>query len=87
MKYVLLKFRKSHTKGKQIDAILQNAQTKREKIVPFGQAGSQTYQNRTGVAVDSTHSDPAKRRAYRARHKGEELRKFSPGWFSWFYLW
>ena len=86
-KYKLLGFRQSHTKGKKIDAILQHSETQKKKIVPFGQKDSTTYQNRTGVQVDSIHSDPVRRKAYRARHKGEEKRKYSSGWFSWSYLW
>lgn len=86
-RYILLGFRQSQTKGKKIDAILQDKKTKRQKIVPFGQKGSETYQNKTGVSIDSIHSDPVRRARYRARHKGEELSKWSSGWFAWTYLW
>lgn len=84
--YTLVGFQKSATPGKKIDAILKGKDGKTRKI-PFGQKGSETYQNKTGVKVDSIHSDPLRRKAYRARHKGEEKKKYSSGWFSWYLLW
>ena len=85
--YVLKGFRPSQTKNKKIDAILQNKETGKTKVVPFGQKGSTTYQNKTGVQVDRIHSDPVKRTAYRARHKGEDRKKYSSGYFAYVYLW
>ena len=85
--YTLKGFRPSQTKGKKIDAILQNKDTGKAKIVPFGQKGSATYQNKTGVEVDSVHSNALKRKAYRARHAKTSVNKFSSSWFAYRFLW
>eukprot|EP00952_Eustigmatos_sp_NYUAD-ZCMA_P008980 37162-Eustigmatos_ZCMA.PRE.1 len=73
-KYTLKGFRASKTATKKIDAILVHKQTKREKIVPFGLKGSETYKNTTGVNVDTIHNDLQRRKRYRDRHAGEEKR-------------
>lgn len=88
--YTLKGFRPSQSKGKKIDAILQNKETGKAKIVPFGQKGSATYQNKTGVALsspDSIHSNPQLRKAYRARHAKTAVNKYSSSWFAYHFLW
>ena len=85
----LVGFRRSDKKDKKIVAVLESKETGKKKSVHFGQRGSSTYQNKTGVEVDSTHSDKKRRDAYRARHKGEgdTSNKYKAGWFSWHFLW
>ena len=85
--YTLKGFRLSKTKGKKIDAVLENKKTRSILYVPFGQKGSETYKNETGVWVDRIHNDVQRRKAYLARHKGEDRNRFSSGWFSIKYLW
>lgn len=83
----LIGFRISKKKGKKIDAIVENKKTGQTRIVSFGQKGSSTFSNRTGVAVDRVHGDDKIRKAYLARHKGEDKKVFSAGWFSIRFLW
>lgn len=52
--------------------------------VSFGEKGSTTFWDLTGVGGDPIHGDPKRRDRYRARHRGEELRPYTPGWY---YLW
>lgn len=87
--YKLIGFKKATQAKKKLVAILQHKKTGETRKIPFGQRGSMTYQNTSGVQVDSVHGDESKRRAYRARHKGEgdPSRKYSPGWLSWTVLW
>jgi hypothetical protein len=82
----LLGFQASNKKGKKIDAILEDKDGKK-KTVSFGQKGSTTYTNRTGISVDRVHGDDKLRKAYLARHKGEDKKKYSAGYFSIKYLW
>jgi len=85
--YILKGFRPSKHKGKKIDAILENKKTRSVLYVPFGQKGSETFKNDTGVSIDRIHNDHKRRKAYLARHKGEDKNKFSSGFFSIKYLW
>ena len=81
----LVGFRPSTKATKKIDAMLSDG--KKTVVVSFGQKGSMTYSNKTGVAVDSIHRDDKKRKAYLARHKGEDKVPYTPGWFAIKYLW
>ena len=74
---------------KKVTAVLKNKKTGKEVLVRFGQKGSSTYWDKTGKGNDRTHGDPKVRANYRKRHVGEgdSSRMFSPGWFSWWYLW
>lgn len=83
----LVGFRKSKRKGKKYDAIVfENNKT---RYIPFGALGYQQYRDRTGLGLYSSldHNDKDRKRRYRLRHADEQLVKFSPGWFSWYYLW
>jgi hypothetical protein len=88
--YKLQNFRKSKTKKKKYDAILLNKETGRTVAVPFGDTRYENYHDKTGLNLypHLLHGDKVRRRAYRARHS-KDLRKdyFSPGYFSYFYLW
>lgn len=83
----LLRFEKSHTKGKKYDAIVLT-DTGKEKRVPFGAIGYQQYKDKAlGLYSKLDHLDKKRRDNYRNRHRGENLKKFSPGYFAWKYLW
>lgn len=81
----LIEFKPSSKKNKKIDAIME--ENGKRKIVSFGQKGSTTYSNKTGVKIDTVHNDEKLRKAYLSRHKGEDKKIYSPGWFSIKYLW
>lgn len=86
--YRFKKFERSKTAGKKYDAILVNKSTGREKRVPFGARGYEHYKDKAlGLYSKLNHNDATRRKAYRDRHRGEEKRKFSSGYFAWKYLW
>lgn len=74
------------------NALLEHRQTHRIRKVPFGGIKSdgtpyQHYHDRIGHFRDYDHNDRERRRRYRVRHRGEDLRKYSSGYFSMLYLW
>lgn len=83
----LMGFKKSTKPDKKITAILKNNDKVRE--IHFGQRGSSTYKDDSGVGGDPTHKDKKRRDSYRARHAGEgdASKKYSAGWLSWHVLW
>ena len=89
--YNFLKFERSKNTVKKYDAILENKQTKKKVRVPFGQKGYMHYKDNTGLKIYSNldHNDPERRKAYRARHGANDYqkKKYSPAYFSYFYLW
>ena len=94
--YKLVGFERSRVHGKKYDAILRrkkNATRKEQnhgmRRVPFGAVGYEQYRDSTGKGLYThvNHGDPKRRRNYRTRHRGENKRKFSSGYFSWKYLW
>ena len=91
--YELVGFERSHVRGKKYDAILRRKKTRKEqkhgiRRVPFGAVGYEQYCDSTGKGLYThvNHGDPNRRRNYRTRHRGENKRKFSSGYFSWKYL-
>ena len=58
-----------------------------KKKVCFGDRRYQHYYDKIGYYSNLNHKDPNRRRLYRLRHRGEQNRKYSPGWFAWHYLW
>tara|TARA_R110000782_G_scaffold175932_1_gene267049 strand:- start:1448 stop:1738 length:291 start_codon:yes stop_codon:yes gene_type:complete len=88
--YELLGFQKSNRKGKMYDAIIQNILTKKSINVPFGSVSYQNYQDKTGLNLypELIHGDKKRKILYKARHK-HNVRSgyFSPGYFSYKYLW
>jgi len=89
--YEFLHFQKSKNRNKKYDAILQNKKTGRIKKVSFGSSFNKHYHDSTGVGAWShlNHYDEKRRDLYRKRAgvNGFQLRKFSPAWFSWNFLW
>jgi hypothetical protein len=84
-----LGFRKSKRKNKKYDAILRNIKG-RIKYLPFGDSRFQHYHDLTGLDAypHLSHNDSERRRRYRRRHR-VYLRSgyYSPGYFSWTFLW
>jgi hypothetical protein len=88
--YNFLGFFKSSKDGKKYYALLQNKQNKRKVKVHFGASSYKQYKDSTGKGSFShlDHLDEERRKRYRARHIGF-LKKgyYSPGYFSYNYLW
>lgn len=72
---------------KKYDAILYNEETGRTKRVSFGDTRYQQYNDKIGHYSKLDHHDPDRRRKYKQRHYKTHFKKFSPSWFSWYYLW
>ena len=88
--YDIVKFRKSKTKHKKYDAVIQNKRTDKIYIIPFGSSVHQHYKDTTGLGLYSKldHNDKARRALFRLRHRPNYDYKFySPSYFSWNYLW
>jgi hypothetical protein len=86
--YRFLRFERSRTNGKKYDAVLLNKTTGKEKRVPFGALGYDQYKDKAlGIYAKNDHNDATRRARYRLRHKGENLAKFSSGYFAWKFLW
>jgi hypothetical protein len=79
-----VRFRKSKTKNKKYDAIINIDGNK--KIVPFGDNRYQQYEDKIGSYKHLDHNDKVRRASYIARH-GANPAKYSAGWFSLNYLW
>lgn len=89
--YNFEKFVKANRKDKKYIAILRNKKTKRTKSVSFGSSLHENYKDDTGLNAypQLMHGDINRLELYRKRHAGEgdQSRKFTPGWFSWWFLW
>lgn len=89
--YTFVKFVKSKRRDKKYTAILKNKKTGRTKSMSFGSSLHQNYKDETGLNAypEKMHGDIKRLELYRRRHAGEgdESRKYSPGWFSWWFLW
>jgi hypothetical protein len=86
--YSLVKFEVSRTKDKMYDAIL-SSRTKTVRV-PFGDTRYENYKDETGLNAypQLVHGDEERRQAYRRRHHVYlKPGMFSPGFFSWYYLW
>ena len=86
-----VKFERSKNLNSKYDAILENKQNKRRVRVPFGSKIHEQYRDATGLRYYShlDHNDPKRRASYRARHgaEGYQNRKYSPSYFSYYFLW
>ena len=90
IEFKLLGYRKSKTKHKKYDAILENKKTKKIYHVPFGDNRYENYKDKTGLNLypHLLHGDKKRQIAYRRRHfKDLKDGYYSPGWFSYFILW
>lgn len=87
--YNLLKFEVSKKKNKKYNAVLVNKKNNNVVRVPFGDKRYEQYFDAAlGYYSKKNHLDPERRRLYRIRHD-KDLKKgyYSPGFFSYFYLW
>ena len=88
--YRVTGYRKSNTKHKKYDAVLENKSTGRLTNVPFGDTRYENYHDMTKLDAypGLIHGDEGRRRRYRARHKKDlKLNHYSPGYFSYYKLW
>jgi len=88
--YDLVKFRRSQTKNKKYDAIIQNKRNDKKFVIPFGDVRYSQYNDSTGLGLytEKNHNDKARRALYHARHSVFYDPKFyTPAYFSWKYLW
>ena len=87
--YDLIGFVKSKTKNKMYDAILKSKKGELAKV-PFGDERFENYWDLTRLNLypQLNHGDKERRKRYRKRHK-VYLKKgyYSPGFFSYYYLW
>jgi hypothetical protein len=81
----LIKIVKATKFPKKYCAILKNKN--RTKKVCFGDRRYQHYHDKIGKYRHLDHKDKKRRAAYRRRHKGENKKKYSAGYFAWKYLW
>jgi hypothetical protein len=84
----LSSFRKSKTRHKKYDAIIENRDTGKLRYIPFGDNRYQSFHDKTGLDLYETHGDKTRQKNYRARHR-KDIRTgfFSPGYFSYYMLW
>lgn len=73
-------------------AILTHKKTGKQRGVPFGGIKTdgtpyQHYHDKIGAYRQYDHKDKERRRRYRIRHKGQDQKKFSSGYFSMRFLW
>jgi len=88
--YKLLGFKKSNTKNKMYDAILEHKLDGKIKKVTFGDKRYQNYQDKTNLNIypHLIHNDKERRRRYILRAKNNVKDGFySPSYFSFYYLW
>ena len=86
----LIKFRKSNTKNKKYDAIIQNKQNKKQFIIPFGDSRYMHYKDTTPLKLYThlNHNDIKRRELYKKRHSTFiKNGYYSAGYFSQKYLW
>lgn len=83
-----IKFSRSDRKGKKYKAEVYG------KTVHFGALGYQQYHDKIGLYSSLDHNDIKRRKRYRDRHKKIMIGsipayriKYTPAWFSWYYLW
>jgi hypothetical protein len=69
----------STVKGKKIDVFKNGV-----KVASIGALG---YGDFWTYFKDDPGLAHKKRKAYKARHKGEQLKKGSPGYYAWYILW
>jgi hypothetical protein len=90
--YKLVRFDVSTDNKHKYNAILEHKKTGKLRKVPFGAIKAdgtpyQHYHDKIGKYKKYDHLDKERRKRYLIRHKGEDLNKFSSGWFSIRYLW
>ena len=89
--YDVIGFNKSDKKNKMYDAVLKSKNIKGYYVIlPFGDTRYKNYWDLTGLNMypHLIHGDKSRRKKYRSRHK-VYLKQgyYSPGYFSFNYLW
>ena len=88
--YEFINFEKSNRAGKMYNAIIKDKKTSRIIKIPFGDNKMENYRDVTGLNLYPSliHGDEKRRANYKARHKGfVKDGYYSPGFFSYYYLW
>lgn len=90
--YQLVDFEVDHIGSHKYFAILKNKKTGTMRKIPFGAKKTdgtpyQHYHDKIGHYRTYDHKDKERRNRYLIRHKGQDQKKFSSGWFSIKYLW
>ena len=88
--YDIVKFRRSESKNKKYDALIQHKRNDKIYIIPYGDTRYQHYKDSTGLGLYSNldHNDKARRALFRLRHKPNYNKNYySPAYMSWNYLW
>lgn len=86
--YKFVGFKVSPRKHKKYVATIKNKQTKKEVNIHFGDSRYSHYKDQVlGKYSHLDHKDKKRREAYRSRHKNDKLKEYSPGYFSWNFLW
>ena len=88
-RFRLVRFKKSNTRYKKYDAIIEDVVTKRQQTVPFGDVRYSQYRDDTGLGryTKLNHNDKKRKDDYLARHAKTMTKKFSPSYFAAKYLW
>jgi len=88
-RFRLIKFKKSNTRYKKYDAIIEDIVTKRQQTVPFGDVRYSQYFDSTGLGryTKLNHNDKKRKQNYLARHGKTMTKKFSASYFAAKYLW
>jgi len=74
--------------NKKYTAFLKEKKTGKIKKISFGDKRYQQYDDKVlKVYSHLNHYDEKRRSNYRSRHKNDKLNEYSPGWFSWTFLW
>ena len=87
--YKLVGFEKSERKNKMYNAILKSNIGSYHRV-PFGDESFENFRDKTGLNLypQLIHNDEERRRNYRKRHRVYIKEGFySPGYFSFNYLW
>jgi len=79
-KKINVEIKPSTRKNKKIDVFRQN-----KKVASIGATGYKDYA--TYIQEKGKEYADKRKKAYRARHKGEEKKIGSPGYYAWFILW
>jgi hypothetical protein len=76
-------FRKSKYNNKKYEAVFPNG-----RVVKFGDTRFQQYKDKAlGLYSHLDHNDKKRKDNYKARHHKDINKKYSPGWFSFNFLW
>ena len=74
--------------NKKYTALLKEKKTGKIKKISFGDKRYQQYEDKVLKKYSHlNHYDKKRRDLYRSRHKKDKLNEYSPGWFSWTFLW